>query len=133
MLNRDAILGANDRVIETVGVPEWGDTICVRAFTGTQRDEFEQSCVEARAKGRKRGLEIDARGIKIKAVISSVCDEAGNLLFTEADAEALNAKSAAAIERIYRVVQRISGLLPEDIEELAGNSASGLSESSGSV
>jgi hypothetical protein len=64
---------------------------------------------------------MNLRNIRAKLVALTVVDEDGNRIFSDEDAEALGKKSAAALDRIFAVAQRLSGLRPEDVEELAGN------------
>ena len=52
----------------------------------------------------------------------TVCDEAGKLLFTAADVEALGAKSCAALDRIYETALSLNRLRVRDIEEIRKNS-----------
>lgn len=118
LLGRDAILQAQDLPTEDVAVPEWGGVCRVRALTGAERDSFEQSIVEQRGKSTKMNL----RNIRAKLVALSVVDEEGKRVFSDGDAETLGKKSAAALERVFEVAQRLSGLRPEDVEELQGNS-----------
>jgi len=116
-LTRDAILKAQDLPTEEVEVPEWGGVVRVRGLTGAERDAFEQSIVEQRGKNTRMNL----RNIRAKLVALTVVDEEGNRVFSDEDAEALGKKSAAALDRVFAVAQRLSGLRPEDVEELAGN------------
>lgn len=116
-LTRDAILKAQDLPVEEVEVSEWGGVVRVRGLTGAERDAFEQSIVEQRGKNTRMNL----RNIRAKLVALTVVDENGNRIFSDEDAEALGKKSAAALDRIFAVAQRLSGLRPEDVEELAGN------------
>jgi len=115
-LTRDAVLAADDLRLEPVRVPEWGGLLYVRSLTGTQRDEFEQACMDAR-----RGNRLDVRGLKARLLVMTVCDGAGGLMFGPKDVEAIRAKSAAAIERVWDTAQRLNGLTAEAVEELAGN------------
>jgi len=116
-LNRDEILKLNDLPVEEVYVPEWDAWVRVRGLTGAERDAFEQSIVETRGKNTRMNL----RNIRAKLVALCVVDEQGNRLFSDEDAELLGRKSAAALNRVFEVAQRLSGLRPEDVEELAGN------------
>lgn len=116
-LTRDAILKAQDLPTEVVEIPEWNGAVIVRGLTGAERDAFEQSIVEQRGKNTRMNL----RNIRAKLVALTVVDEEGNRVFSDEDAEALGKKSAAALDRIFAVAQRLSGLRPEDVEELAGN------------
>ena len=117
LLTREAILQADDLPRELVEVPEWGGALYVRALTGAERDAFEQSIVETRGKNTRMNL----RNIRARLVALTVVDEDGNRLFSDDDVEALGRKSAAALNRVFEVAQRLSGLRPEDVEELAGN------------
>lgn len=117
VLNRDAILQANDLPTERVEVPEWDGEVIVRGLTAAERDQFEQSIVETRGKDTR----VNLRNIRAKLVALTVVDEEGNRIFRDEDVELLGRKSATAINRIFEVAQRLSGLRPEDVDELAGN------------
>ena len=117
LLSREAILQVQDLPTERVPVPEWCGEIIVRGLTGVERDQFEQSIVETRGKNTK----VNLRNIRAKLVVLCCVDEQGNRIFRDEDAEVLGRKSAVALNRVFEVAQRLSGLRPEDVEELAGN------------
>ncbi|HPU35056.1 MAG TPA: hypothetical protein PK184_20370 [Phycisphaerae bacterium] len=117
LLTRDDILNAQDLPTERVAVPEWSGEVIVRGLTAAERDAFEQSIVETRGKNTRMNL----KNIRAKLVAMTVVDEQGNRIFSDEDAELLGKKSAAALDRIFSVAQRLSGLRPEDVEELVGN------------
>jgi len=114
-LKRDDILKVQDIQTELVHVPEWGGDVYVKGLDGTERDLFEASFVENRGKGNTR---IKLENIRAKLVALTACDENGERLFASKDAEALGKKSAAALQRVFEVAQRLSGLTPDDVEEL---------------
>lgn len=114
-LTRDAILSAADLNKELVDVPEWGGSVYVRALSGAERDRFEASIVEQRGKSSRANL----ANIRAKLAALTVCDEQGEKLFTGADVSALGEKSAAALNRIFDVARRLSGLGEDDVKELA--------------
>lgn len=116
ILTRDQILAANDIVTEVVPVPEWGGEVLVRGLTGAERDAFEKNIVEIKG---KRTIVKD--NIRAKFVAATVVDEAGHLLFDEADIYPLGKKSAAALDRVFAAAQRLSGLSDSDVEELEKN------------
>lgn len=126
ILSKEAILSADDLEKELVEVPEWGGAVYVRALTGAERDAFEQSMVEMRTvrQGRKQETvrEMRLQNIRARLCALTICDEEGNRLFTDADVQALGRKSASALNRVFQVAQRLSGLTDEDVDELAGNS-----------
>ena len=126
LLTRDAILGADDLPKELVPVPEWGGEVYVRALAGAERDAFEQSIVERKGKSTKMNL----RNMRAKLVALSAVDEDGKRLFSEEDAKLLGRKSALALNRVFEVAQRLSGLSSDDMDEMTKNSESDQSEDS---
>lgn len=124
LLTRDAILQAEDLLTEDVEVEEWGGAVRVRALTGAERDAFEQSIVEQRGKSTR----VNMRNIRAKLVALTVVDGDGKRLFSDKDAELLGKKSAVALNRVFEIAQKLSGLSPEDMEELSGNSEEGQSD-----
>lgn len=125
-LGRDAILAIDDLPKEEVYVPEWKTWICVRALTGAERDAFEQSIVEQKGKSTRMNLQ----NLRAKLVALTVVDEEGKRIFSDADAKLLGQKSALALNRVFEVAQKLSGLTPADVEELTKNSDSVQSEDS---
>lgn len=112
-LTREAILSVDDSVIEDVAVPEWGGAVRVRGLTGAERDK-----IEALVAGN--GKKMNFANLRARMCAASVVDEAGEPVFGQADIAALGAKSAAALDRVFSVVQRLSGLTDEDVDELTG-------------
>lgn len=124
LLTREQILTADDQVVEDVPVPEWGGVVRVRGLTGTQRDRFEGEAVEQR--GRKTKLNFE--NLRARLVSLTVVDGDGKRMFSDADVAALGQKSASALDRVFAVAQRLSGMSDQDVEELTKNSESGQSD-----
>jgi len=118
MLSREDILNVTDIEIEEVEVPEWGGTVFVKGLTGTERDAYESSMIENRGKNRAMNLE----NLRAKLAVMTICDQEGKRLFTERDVKKLGEKSASALQRVFKVAQRLSGLTEEDVDELSKNS-----------
>ena len=116
-LTRETILNAQDIKTEEVLVPEWGGKVLVKALSGTERDEFEQSIVGYAGKTPKMKMD----NVRAKLAVQAVVDEKLQQLFTIADVVGLGRKSAVALNRVYEVASRLSGLPPEDVEELTKN------------
>ena len=114
MLNRDTILKADDLPRELVEVPEWGGSCYVRTLRGNERDSFEQSLV-----GKKQKMSLE--NVRARFAVLTVCDDSGTRLFTDADAKALGDKSAAALDRVFAVAQRLNGFSQDAVEDLAKN------------
>lgn len=128
MLTRDQILTAQDIQTEEVHVPEWGGTVLVRALDGEERDSLEASMIQ----GKGKNAQVNLKNLRAKLVARSIVDESGKRLFEDGDIPALAKKSAAALNRVYEVAQRLSGITPEDVDELTKNSRPAQSEDSGS-
>ena len=114
MLNREQILGANDLASEIVDVPEWGGQVRVGMMSGTARDQFEASILT-------NDRTPDLVNMRAKLVAFCLLDENGAQMFTLADVVALGGKSAAALDRVAKVAQRLNRLGNSDLEELKGN------------
>lgn len=115
-LSRDDILKAEDNGTEEVEVPEWGGTVLVRGMTGRERDEFETSMME---RGRGGRMVPNPANTRAKVVARCVVDDEGKRLFTAADVAALGDKGGAAIDRVFEVAARLSGMTEADREEAA--------------
>lgn len=127
-LSKEQILNCQDLPREKVSVPEWGGHVYVRTMTGNERDAWEDSRVRRAGKNMRLNL----RNARATLAAATICDNAGALLFDEKDISALGRKSAAALDRVYEVAQRLSQVTDEDIEELVGNFAGAQSANSGS-
>lgn len=118
-LTKAEILAQDDLKFEDVQIPEWSDAwVRVRTLSASERDHFEASTVERRGKSVTTNLE------HIRARLCLLCmvdPETGERLFQEEDTFPLGSKSAAALDRVFAVAQRLNGLRAEDVEELAKN------------
>jgi len=107
-------------------IPEWGGTLRVQSLTGAERDIFETSVMIGKGKNR----DVNTKNIRSKLVIMAVVGEDGQKIFSPEDIEALGQKNAAALDRVFSVAQELSGLRPQDLDELAKNSETVLNEDS---
>lgn len=116
-LTRDQILEANDIPQEEVDVPEWGGTVLVRGLTGEERDDFEGEVVQMRGKETRMNL----KNFRAKLVARTIVNEEGERIFSDSDVKALGKKSGLALQRVFEIAQRLSGLSDQDVEELVKN------------
>lgn len=136
LLSREEILNAEDRVRELVDVPEWSGSVWVRSLEGIERDRLESSFVRY-GRTTKGALQADFNTsandvVRARLCAMTIVDEEWRNLFTESDLLILTHKSAAALDRVFQVAQRLSGISTEDVEVLkeqlgeaqAGSSAS---------
>ena len=124
-LTRDAILASQDIQVEQVEVPEWGGMVMVRGMSGTERDAFEDSLISKatgnRKQRRKEPTKLDLANVRAKLCAWCIVDEKNKRIFTDTDVAALGAKSAAALDKVFEVAQRLSGISDDDVEEMAGD------------
>lgn len=129
-LSREEILNIPDIQIEDVFVPEWNTNVRVRGLTGTERDAFEEASLQRYGKkGQTR--EVNLKDFRARLSAWSMVDENGKRLFSDSDIPALGKKAAAALQRIFDVASRLSGLSESDVDELIKNSPDGQSADSG--
>lgn len=119
MLDKKAILNSDDLPREEVEVERWGGSVWVRTLTGTERDEFEQSCIKS--KGSGKGRDVNMVNIRARLCVLTLCNEKGERLFDARDIDALGKKSAMCLDLIFSVAQKLNGLGNEDVEDLAKN------------
>lgn len=108
-LTRDAILQKADNKIEELYIPEWEGSVFIRVMSAGERDKFEARCLSTKVNFRA----------SLAALV--VCDEEGQRLFEEKDIEALSAKSASALDRIFRSAIKLNAMTEQDVEELEKN------------
>ena len=119
ILSKDAILAADDLKYEDVEVPEWGGSVRVRSLTGSERDEYEASLLVGKGKDK----DINFQNARARMIYLSAIDEEGGRLFIKAgDVVAIGKKNANALDRVFSVCQKLSGMRKEDMDELLGNS-----------
>jgi len=126
-LGRGAILNASDEKFENVETPEWGEGayVRVRGLTSEDRDAWETSLQQEKAdpKNPRRKIYVtDTRNLRAKLVVRCVVDANGQPVFTDGDVVHLGKRSAAVVDRIFAVAQRLSGIGEDDLEKLEGNS-----------
>ena len=125
ILTRDQILAADDIPQEEVAVPEWGGSVLVRGMTVAERSAFDQTMISEVKDGS--GYKIvpnraAGREMRQRLAAHSMVDADGKRLFTADDVKALGRKSAAALERVVRIAQRLNGMTEADVADLEGNS-----------
>ena len=123
-LNKADILGQQDITTEDLFVPEWDAWVKIKMMTASERDHFEASTVQRN--GKK--VSVNLQGIRARLCILCIVDEDGKRMFSDEDEYALGTKSAAALNRIFTVAQRLNGLRDEDVDELVKNSNGDQSE-----
>lgn len=117
VLNKEAILKANDLVTKIVDVPEWEGEVIIRSFTAAERDTWDACLFIDNGKERK----MNYRNVRARLLALTLIDEEGNRLFSEEDIELLGGKSGAVLDRLFTVACELNGLGANDIKTLEKN------------
>ncbi|MBF0417208.1 MAG: hypothetical protein HQL86_03060 [Magnetococcales bacterium] len=108
-LNRQQILDAQDLKTVDVDVPEWGGPVRIREFSGKDRDAFLTAAHKRRDKGV---IELTALLVAL-----AIVDDDGEEMFTEADIQTLNTKSAHALVRLEEEIRKLNRMNEEEAEK----------------
>lgn len=127
LLGREQILSADDLRWEDVPVPEWGGEVRLRSLTGAELDEYQASLVLLTSGGQQKA---NMRNATAKLVARCAIDADGAPLFEAKDLLRLSSKSAAALQRLASVAQRLNSLTESDMQELVEGFDDGRNESS---
>lgn len=119
-LTRADLLKAIGLPRRIVPVPELGGDVIIQGMSGAQRDAWESSLVEGKGKRRR----MNTANIRAKLVAQCAVDEAGERLFSDADAETLGHTRVDVLNRLFAVAQELSGVTDEDVDELGEASTS---------
>lgn len=118
-LSKDEILGMDDIPMEEVTVPEWkGRTVLVCGLTAAGKNAYQASLLEIKGSSRRVRME----NALAKLLVLTIVNRQRQRLFTESDIERLGTKSAAALERLATVANRLSGMDEKENAELLKNS-----------
>lgn len=114
ILSREQILAAQDLRSEEVDVPEWGGSVRVRMMTGTERDTLGATLLGANKK-------VDMTQYRLRLVATCLVGPDGCPLFGPDEVGLLGAKSGVALDRVYRVAERLNDVGASAVEEAQGN------------
>lgn len=99
------------------------DYVFVRQMTGHEKNIWEMSQLKQSGAGKNTQYNVTLDEYKAKLAVCCVCDEKGELLFEQEDYKKLsNNISAAKLEKIVDVAQRLNTITEEDREVLTKNS-----------
>jgi hypothetical protein len=110
-LDRKSILAADDVRKEKIAVPEWGGDVFLRVLTGTDRDRFEESYADQKMKA-----------FRIRFLLLALCDEDGERLFSDDEADILGKKSSVVINRLFEAGWKLNAFTQEAVDALGEDS-----------
>jgi hypothetical protein len=131
LLNRDDILRAEDIRFEKADMTPfgWGGFVWVKSMTGKERGQFEYDMQAVVGDV----LQENQKKFRAKILVACVVDgdnSKAKRLFREEDVDALSEKHAGALDYLCDIAQRLSRMLPADVEALTKNLPGGQSEDS---
>jgi len=121
-LDRKSILAADDVRKEKIAVPEWKGDVFLRVLTGTDRDRFEESYADQKMKA-----------FRIRFLLLALCDEDGERLFSDDEADVLGKKSSVVINRLFEAGWKLNAFTQEAVDALGEDSPLGQSDVSTSA
>lgn len=108
---RDRILQAKDIESHKTHVEQWGVDLDIRTMTAIERSRLVSSCT-------KEDGTVDMEKMYPMLLISSVYDpETGEKVFSAEDIDALQDKSASALEFVAQKVMEVSGMTAKAVDE----------------
>lgn len=127
LLDRKALLKKEDLKIEKVDLGN-GEFVYVRQMSAREKDQFEMSLMKPvyDDSGNLIRMEQTLEDFRAKLAVNTICDEKGNLILLPDDYVLLSKNiSAAKLEKIVNVAQRLNRITEKDKEELVKNSEQG--------
>lgn len=105
---RDKILAADDLTVEVLDVPEWDVKLEVRSPSAKVRARMVSQAMETNENGESN---VNLEAIYPTLMVACCFDpDSGEQVFTADDAEAINSKSSAVVERVAKACLRVAGL-----------------------
>lgn len=133
-LNREALLKRDNLRIEKVELAK--GFVYVREMTAAEKNAFEMSMLKQIKTGNPKNpvmYETTLENYRTKLAVCSICDETGNLLFTQKDIVALSqAMSASNMEKIADKASDLNAISEQDKEVLLKNLETGPDDGSNS-
>ncbi|MBN9520840.1 hypothetical protein J0H58_20355 [bacterium] len=103
---RDLIERADDRKVAPVEVPEWNCTVYLRQLSVDERNTLISQLNEDNA-GR----------FPVYVLLSCLCDERGNPVFTNKDYAVLAGKNARVVDRLGREASRLNYMTGDALDD----------------
>jgi len=116
-MSKSRIVSAADTKLDTVNVPEWGGEVCLKTLTGSERDSFEESY-----SGEKM------KNFRCRFLVLTLCDENGERLFADDEADVVGKKSALVINRLFEKAWQLNAFSDAAVDSLGKDSPSDQSD-----
>lgn len=111
-LDKSLIMAAEDVKLEKVHVPEWKGDVYIKVLSGTERDQFEDAYSEQRLKN-----------FRVRFLLLSLCNDKGDRLFADGEADILGRKSSLVIGRLFEKGWALNAFREADVDALGEGSS----------
>lgn len=116
---RDKILNVNDIQEEIVEVPEWNVEILLKGMSGEDRNRILEECVTINPKTKE--TKTDLKKMYPEVIIACAYDPVTKeKIFSHEDRDALGKKNGKALDIVFKVAAKLSGL-NDEVEEAEKN------------
>lgn len=120
-LSANDILSFSKGEVRKISVPEWGGEIHLRSFDYGQMKRFKKMCNEV-SMSKIFGMgETTVEDVETLLLVNSICDEKGNLLFSDSkeDQDKLNNMrgNEKAFEFVVNAIDELNDLRPKEADK----------------
>jgi hypothetical protein len=121
MLTKQAFIDKK-AAVKKIGIPEWDDYAYIKKISAAERTILMRATLKVEGKN----VEFDGQNLMdsiVKTVQLTLCDEAGNRLFSDSqeDFDLLNSKDADVLEHIFSEASDFNCLSADDEKEAIKN------------
>lgn len=119
-MTRQSILDLELERVVSRQVPGFPEPVFMKVLKLKEREAFERRHEDL----KKNGAE-NVSSFRARLAVATLCDQAGELLFTEGDIPLLEDKWAASFDYIADQAMALSGITKTDLEKLAAELKNG--------
>jgi hypothetical protein len=129
-LTKDALLAIRPQAV--IVELEGHGKVYLKGLTARERDDYEQSLIEAGPDGRQR-VKPHQHNVRASLVVRCLTDETGERLLSDDDVEALGEVDGAIINKLWDEARKLSGMSTEEVDSLAEGFGSARGDGSSSA
>ena len=132
---REKALKAKDIKTERLSVPAWDCEFEIRGLTAGQRAKIvERATVTSKNADGEDVSTVDSKVLNPLLIVASCFDpDTGEQVFEDADADALDQKSAEAYDLVTATILRLNGMAKDDKKAMEKNSVATATAAGASV
>jgi hypothetical protein len=123
VLSKEAFLRHDSLRKELCELPEMGGSVWIRELSGKALLDYRARVGEMQAEAGENADVTPSQSLELMALLISltVCNEDGNLMFTESEASQLAYGSISVLQRLSEKAMEVSGISKQVADEVADN------------